>query len=154
MYTVEEKKEFRLKFWNDFKSYSSRKRRRMSLSPGWTGEKTGIKDLNLKFHFDEGEAIVAIDIVASDLDRRIALFEKVEGLKKLLEDAVGESLIWELDYTIESGKKISRIYLLKEGVNIYNMITWPDVMVFFFNKMIRIEAIVIEYKEYLKGLKV
>ena len=151
MYTREEKKNLRLKFWNEFNSYSGRKRRRKRMPPKWVGDKTGIKDLNLKFHFDEKEAIVGIDIVSKDLDRRIELYDRIESLKKLLLDALGEEMIWDLEYTIESGKEISRIYLLKENVSIYDTTTWPDVMVFFFNKMVRIEALILEYRDYLKG---
>ena len=151
MYTKEEKKQFRLKFWNDFKNYSGRKRRRKRMSPKWAGDNTGIKDINLKFHFDDKEALVGIDIVSGDLDRRIELFERLETLRKILHEAMGEEMIWEIDYVIESGKEIGRIYLRKEEVNIYNTTTWPDVMVFFFNKMIRIESIILEYRDYLKG---
>ncbi len=120
------------------------------MSPKWAGDNTGIKDLNLKFHFDEKEAIVGIDVVSNDLDRRIELFDRLETLKKILHEAMGEDMIWEINYVIESGKDIGRVYLRKEGVNIYNMTTWPDVMVFFFNKMIRIEPIILEYKDYLR----
>lgn len=151
MYTREEKREMRLRFWDGFKGFSSRKRRQKRLQSKWAGDNTGIKHLNLKFHFDEREALVCIDIVAGDLDRRIALFEKLESLKKILEDAVGEAMIWELQYTIESGKEISRIYLKKEDVNIYNQACWPDVMVFFFNKMVRIEPLILEYRDYIKA---
>lgn len=152
MYTREEKREMRLKFWDGFKGYSSRKRRRKRLPSKWAGDNTGIKQVNLKFHFDETEALVCIDIVADDLDKRIALFDKLESLKKILEDALGEALIWDLQYTIESGKEISRIYLKKENVSIYRQSCWPEVMVFFFNKMIRIEPLILEYRDYIKAL--
>ena len=116
----------------------------------WAGDNTGIKSLNLKFHFDESVALVCIDIVAKDLDRRIELYDKLETLKTVLEGNLEEALIWDLQYIIESGKEISRIYLKKEGVNIYTESCWPDVMVFFFNKMIRIEPVILEYRDYIK----
>ena len=141
----------RMKFWNGFKSYSSRQRRRRRMTSQWVGDNTGIKNLNLKFHFDEGEALVCIDIVALDLDNRIALYDKLETLKRIFIDNLEEALIWDLQYVIESGKEISRVYLRKENVNIYNENCWPDVMVFFFNKMIRIEPIILEYKDYIGG---
>ncbi len=140
-----------MKFWNGFKSYSSRQRRRRRMTSQWVGDNTGIKNLNLKFHFDEGEALVCIDIVALDLDNRIALYDKLETLKRIFIDNLEEALIWDLQYVIESGKEISRVYLRKENVNIYNENCWPDVMVFFFNKMIRIEPIILEYKDYIGG---
>jgi hypothetical protein len=149
MYTKTEKKDLRLKFWNEFNSFSARKRRRLSLAPKWAGEHTGIRGINLKFHFDEDEAIVAIDVVARDIDSRIALYDKLETIRKLLEEALGETLIWDLEYTLESGKEISRVYVRFKEVSIYNMSSWPDVMVFFYNKMIRLEPIVLEYKDYL-----
>ena len=151
MYTKDEKKELRVKFWDQFKSYSSRKRRQRRLSTKWAGDNTGVKYLNLKFHFDEKEALVCIDVVATDLDRRIELYDKLETLKNVLDGNLGESLIWDLQYTIESGKEISRVYLRLLDVNIYDQTTWPNVMVFFFNKMIRIEPIILEYNDYIKG---
>ena len=82
----------------------------------WAGDNTGIKYLNLKFHFDEKEALVCIDIVAKDLDKRIELWDKLETLKAVLDGNLEEELTWDLQYKIESGKEISRIYLKKEKV--------------------------------------
>ena len=149
MYTIEEKKELRLKFWNGFKSFSSKRRRARRLPSKWAGDNTGIKNLNLKFHFDENRAMVCIDVVAKDLDRRIALFDRLESLKRILEESVGEELCWELQYRDGDNPEISRVYLQVDGVSIYKQTCWPDVMVFFFNKMVRIEPVILEYRDYI-----
>ena len=153
MYTIEQKREMRLKFWSNFRNFSSRRRRSRRMPARWVGDNTGIRHLKLKFHFDEERAMVCIDIVAKDLDRRVELYDRLEGLRKLLEDSVGEPMVWELQYNYNNQPEISRVYLQMEGVNIYDPNCWPDVMVFFFNKMIRIEPLILEYREYLDGVR-
>jgi len=110
---------------------------------------TGIRAVNLKFHFDKSQALVGLDIETSSMDRRLELFEKMESLKKLLNDAMGTKMHWELDYIRENGKSVSRIFTAIENVDIYNRECWPVVMEFFYEKMNRLEDFFIEYKDYI-----
>jgi len=149
MFSKEEAKNIRNEFWDSFKSFSARKRRKSGKPAKWLMDSTGIKAVNLKFHVDTEIALVGIDIETISLDRRIELFEKMEGLRKLLDEAMEVPMIWELDYLRENGKSVSRIYTSIRNVNIYQKETWPEIMSFFWEKMSRLEEFFLEYKDYI-----
>ena len=78
------------------------------------------------------------------------LYEKLESVKKILEEAMGEPMIWEIEYIRENGKSVSRIYLQLEGVDIYNKDTWSKAHRFMYEKMMKLEAFYREYRDFFK----
>lgn len=150
MFSKEEAKSLRLEFWERFKNYSAIRRKQKGQPGRWMMEKTGIKALNLKFNIDREIAIVGIDIETLNLDKRLEMFDKLESLKALLEESIKTELTWEVDYTRENGKSISRIYTSMKDVDIYNKDCWPDVFKFFYTNMMKLEAFYNEYKDFLK----
>lgn len=150
MYTREEAKQIRLEFWDRFEKYSALRRRQKGKPSKFIMNKTGIRQLKLKFDFDTNRAIVGIDIETRNLDKRIELFGKLEELRSLLEKELGTELNWELEYFLPTGKSISRISLTKSNVNIYDKETWPEVFPFFYKNMMIFEAFFEEYREYLR----
>lgn len=150
MYTKEEAKALREEFWNRFNSYSGSLRLKQKLPGNWMLAQTGVRALNLRFHVDRKEAQVGIDLETRNMDKRIELYEKLESVKKILEEAMGEPMIWELEYIRENGKSVSRIYQRLAEVDIYNRDTWTRAHRFMFEKMTRLEAFYIEYKDFFK----
>lgn len=150
MYSKEEAKQLREEFWSQFKTLSIRRRKAKRLPGDWLLTNTGIKALNLRFHVDKEVAQVGIDLETRNMDRRIELFEKLEAVKKVLEEAMKSPLVWELDYVRENGKSVSRIYVQKEGVDIYNKKTWPAAHQFMYDYMMRLETFYREYRDYFK----
>jgi hypothetical protein len=150
MYSKEEAKNIRLQFWNRFKSWSGRKRNRKGLKGKWIMNDTGIKQMKLKFIFEEKQALVCIEIDTKNLDKRIELWEKMESLKSVLESKAPFSLKWELDFTLQSGKTVSRIYEQLDHVNIYDPSCWKKVNDFFYSRMSVLEEFYLEYRDYLK----
>lgn len=152
MWSKEEAKEIREEFWGRFKSYSSLRRKQKKLPSSWTLSNTGIKALNLKFHIDLKVAQVGIDLETRNLDKRLELFERLEAVKKVLEEEYMKcALTWELDYERENGKSISRIYVEKDGIDIYDRETWPEAFKFMHTNMMRLEAFYDEYRDYIKN---
>ncbi|MCK4989946.1 MAG: DUF4268 domain-containing protein, partial [Bacteroidales bacterium] len=78
------------------------------------------------------------------------LYEKLESLRKLLEEAMESTLIWELEYIRENGKSVSRIYLQMEGVDIYRRDTWTEAHKFMYTNMMKLEVFFQEYRDFLK----
>ncbi len=150
MLTKEEEKQKRLQFWSEFDAHSVGKKKRLRKPVKWIMNNTGIKQLKLKFDFDETRAIVGFDVETRNLDKRIDVFGKLERLKTKLEKALKQSLIWELDHILPSGKSISRAYLELPDVSIYRQEDWPLVIDFFYKNMVIIEKLFEEYKDYLK----
>lgn len=140
----------REEFWDSFKQLSAGRRARKGLPGNWLLSQTGMKALNLRFHVDREVAQVGIDLETKNMDKRIELYERLESLKKLLEEAMESQLIWELEYIRENGKSVSRIYLQLEGVDIYNRETWARAHQFMYENMTKLEAFFREYRDFLK----
>jgi hypothetical protein len=150
MYTKEESKALREEFWNTFNAMSKMKRLRTKLPGEWVLTQTGVKALNLRFHVDRKVAQVGIDLETRNMDKRFELYEKLESVKKVMEEAMNEPLIWELEYIRENGKSVSRIYLQMDGVDIYNKETWQAAHQFMFDRMSKLEAFYLEYRDFFK----
>lgn len=150
MFSKEEAKNLRLEFWTRFEKYSAVRRRQKGKPAKWIMNKTGIKQLKLKFDLDTKRASVGIDIETRNMDKRLELFEKLEELKPLLEKKVGDEISWELDHLLPNGKSISRIALEKSGVSIYDKESWPEIFPFFYKNMTKIEDFFEEYRDILK----
>ncbi len=150
MYSKEEAKQLREEFWGQFKAISTRRRTAKRLPGDWLLTQTGVKALNLRFHVDREVAQVGIDLETRNMDKRIELYEKLESVQKVMEDAMKSPMIWELEYTRENGKSVSRIYLQKEGVDIYNSDTWHAAHQFMYDNMMKLEAFYREYRDFFK----
>lgn len=151
MLTKEEIKETRLQFWMEFENYSAQKKKRLRKPAKWIMNDTGIKQLKLKFDIDEKRAMVGIDVETRNVDKRIEVFGKLEEIKPILEKALTQSLNWELEYILPTGKSISRVYLSLDNVSIYRKEDWPTVMEFFYKNMLVIEKVFLKYKDALKA---
>lgn len=141
MFSKAESRQLREDFWIAFgKSYPRK----------WLLYKTGVKGICLKFHFDLRKAIVAMD-VDGDLEQRIQRWEKIISLKSLLLDEYLPHANFEDEYFLKNGKEISRIYVELEGVSIHNKTTWQETMIFFYEKMSRLEDFFQEYEDILQN---
>jgi len=150
MFSKEEAKQLREEFWDQFLILSRQRRIRKRLPGDWILGQTGVKALNLKFHVDRKVAQVGIDLETRNMDKRIALYEKLESVKKILENTLGEPMTWELDYIRENGKSVSRIYLELGGVDIYDKSTWPSAHEFMYQNMMKLEEFYREYRDFFK----
>ena len=150
MYSKEESKALRQEFWDRFKTLSSRRRARKKLPGNWVLTQTGIKAMNLRFHVDRQVAQVGIDLETRNMDKRLELYEKLESVKKILEEYMRGPMNWEIEYIRENGKSVSRIYVQKEGVDIYDRETWSHAHRFMYEQMMRLEEFFREYRDFLK----
>jgi hypothetical protein len=150
MYSQSEKKAFREEFWNSFKTVSNKRKLRAKKPGKWIMNDTGIKGFSLKFHFDETHAWAGIEISSRNFDKRIELFDKLEKLKTMLEDAVPQTLVWELDTITEENIQVSRLGSYKSEISIYDKACWNNVFTFLYSAMAPIEDVFREYYDFLK----
>lgn len=143
MYSKAEMQKLKHEFWITFAERYPRK---------WLLYDTKIKDFSFKFFADNRKAQVMIDIEPKDVEKKAAYFEKLESLKGILEDEFIHNLVFEKEFTLESGKSISRIWVEKTGISISNPKTWDDIYAFFSEKMDAIERFYAEYDEYIKDI--
>lgn len=144
MYSKEETQRLKREFWIAFAEKYPRK---------WILYDTKIKDFSFKFYVDNKKAQVLIDIEHRSDEKRIAYFEKLEALKNILEEEFIKDLIFEKEYTLESGKTISRIWVEKLGVGVSNRNYWDEIFDFYYKKMHALELFYLEYDDFIKDIE-
>ena len=144
MYSKEETQRLKREFWIAFAEKYPRK---------WVLYDTKIKDFSFKFYVDNKKAQVLIDVEHRSDDKRIAYFEKIEALKNILEEEFIKDLVFEKNYTLESGKTISRVWVEKLGVGVSNRNYWDAIFAFFNEKMNALELFYLEYDEFIKDIE-
>lgn len=145
MYSREESQRIKREFWVAFAEKYPRK---------WVLYDTKIKDFSFKFFVDNKKAQVLIDIEHRSDEKRTAYFEKIEALKNILEEEFIKDLVFEKNYTLESGKTISRIWVEKTGVGFSNRNNWDTIFDFFNENMHALEIFYLEYDEFIKDIDV
>jgi len=144
MYSREESQRIKREFWVAFAEKYPRK---------WVLYDTKIKDFSFKFYVDNKRAQVLIDIEHRSDEKRTAYFEKIEALKNILEEEFIKDLVFEKNYTLESGKTISRIWVEKTGVGFSNRNNWDTIFDFFNENMHALEMFYLEYDEFIKDIE-
>ncbi|PIF59708.1 DUF4268 domain-containing protein [Flavobacterium sp. 2] len=143
MYSKEESQRIKREFWVAFAEKHPRK---------WVLYDTKIKDFSFKFYVDNKKAQVLIDIEQRSDEKRNAYFEKLEALKNILNEEFIKDLVFEKNYTLESGKTISRIWVEKTGVGFSNRNNWDAIFDFFNENMHALEMFYLEYDEFIKDI--
>lgn len=143
MYSKEESQRIKREFWVAFAEKYPRK---------WVLYDTKIKDFSFKFYVDNKKAQVLIDIEQRSDEKRNAYFEKLEALKNILDEEFIKDLVFEKNYTLESGKTISRIWVEKTGVGFSNRNNWDAIFDFFNKNMHALEMFYLEYDEFIKDI--
>ncbi|OXB10887.1 hypothetical protein B0A81_02685 [Flavobacterium plurextorum] len=143
MYSKEESQRIKREFWVAFAEKYPRK---------WVLYDTKIKDFSFKFYVDNKKAQVLVDIEQRSDEKRNAYFEKLEALKNILNEEFIKDLVFEKNYTLESGKTISRIWVEKTGVGFSNRNNWDAIFDFFNENMHALEMFYLEYDEFIKDI--
>lgn len=142
MFSKEEAAQIKKEFWIAFGKSFPRK---------WILYDTKIKDFSFKFSADKKRAEVSLDIEIKDEIFRNAYYEKIWSLEDLLKDYVGEFQKEEF-YTLENGKIISRIWVEKTGVSIFNKNSWREIFDFFVEKMDGFERFFYDFEDFIKDI--
>ncbi|CAM4323075.1 DUF4268 domain-containing protein [Gillisia hiemivivida] len=142
MFSKEESKKIREEFWTSFgKNYPHK----------WVLYNTGIKEVQLKFTFNNDFAQVSIDVYSADEVIQEYYFEKIYALRTILKEEYLTDLEIENHYLLPEGKEVSKFYLQLDSVNIHNKKHWPKVFEFFNIHMRPLEDFFLEYKDYIEA---
>ena len=143
MYSKVESQRLKQQFWVAFAEKYPRK---------WLLYDTKIKDFSFKFFVDNKKSQVLIDIEMRDSEKRMAYLDKLQSLRTILEEEYVKNLIYEKNYTLESGKIISRIWIEQNNISVSNKENWDEIFSFFNFNMNLLEAFFIEYEDYIKDI--
>ena len=143
MYSKVESQRLKQEFWVAFAEKYPRK---------WLLYDTKIKDFSFKFFVDNKKSQVLIDIEMRDSEKRMAYLDKLQSLRTILEEEYVKNLVFEKNYTLESGKIISRIWIEQNNISVSNKENWQEIFNFFNFNMNLLEAFFIEYEDYIKDI--
>lgn len=142
MFSKEDSKKIREEFWTNIgKSYAHK----------WVLYNTGIKEVQLKFTFNNDFAQVSLDIYSPDELIQEYYFEKVYALRSILKDEYLPEIKIERNYLLPEGKEVSRFYVQLDSVNIHNKKHWQEVGEFLNKHMQPLENFFLEYKDYIEA---
>lgn len=82
---------------------------------------------------------------------RNAYYDKIWSLEDILKDYIGD-FHKDAEYRYDNGKTISRIWVEKYGVSIYNKESWREIFEFFVEKMDGFERFYYEFEDYIKDI--
>jgi hypothetical protein len=142
MFSKQEAQQLKKEFWTAFGKSFPRK---------WILYDTKIKDLSFKFYADKKKAEVSLDIEMKDEVFRDAYYNKIWSLEDILKDYIGD-FHKEESYTLENGKIISRIWVEKKGISVFNKNTWQETFEFFVDKMDGFERFYYEFEDFIKDV--
>lgn len=142
MFSKQEAQQLKKEFWTAFGKSFPRK---------WILYDTKIKDLSFKFYADKKKAEVSLDIEMKDEIFRDAYYNKIWSLEDILKDYIGD-FYKEESYSLENGKIISRIWVEKHGISVFNKNTWQETFEFFVEKMDGFERFYYEFEDFIKDV--
>lgn len=96
----------------------------------WTNYRTGIRGLYVRIELGKKSVSFNIDLEMKDPDILEMMWEQMLELKPVLETEMPNQLIWEDNYTKQSGIRVSRVQCTLDQGSIYDKSTWPEMLQF------------------------
>lgn len=131
MFDKEEGKAFRKKFWTGFGRFMGKHSSVRGRKQKWLNYRTGVKHLYFRMDADKRSARISIDIQHPDPGIRELFYEQWCEYQALLKNLTGLEWTWLPSYHHPPDQEIARIYVEKEGVNLYKEEDWPTIWAWF-----------------------
>lgn len=150
MYSKEELVKLKTEFWESFSVYCNvqpllQNRKRM-----WMLYDTKVKGVEMKFEVRRTGVSVILEVNNREEEKRLEMFERLTWYKEALERGFEEELIWDICYTLETGKEVSRIFVSKDNIDFHRREHWGTFFSFMSFKMYLLEKNFRRVAEYLR----
>lgn len=152
MFKRGELREWNKRFYTTFGVYMRKHTPQSDYKLKWLNYKTGIKSIFFKVEATKRTGIVAIDITHSDEGMRELFFEQFVEFRKAFESYVTGEWIWDKEYELDNGQTICRIYIQKEGINVFKEDDWGDFFYFFEKHLVELDNFWTDFKEGFRML--
>jgi hypothetical protein len=139
MYSKHEVSQLRQQFWTTFGQYMNPVLSAEGEKINWINYKTGEKNIAFRMQADNKAAMIAIELTHKDTEVQELYFEQFVQVKKLFEDSMGEEWHWQLHQHDEHEKVVSRIYMEKMGVSVFQKNDWAELISFFKPRIISLD---------------
>jgi hypothetical protein len=139
MYSKQEAGRLKQEFWTKFGQYMLPIPSSEGSTINWVNYKTGEKDIFFRMNADNKKATISIEFVHKDPDIQEIYYHHLESLKKVFIQNVGSNWIWKFNSSDETGRTVSKVYLERQDVSIYNKADWPALIEFFKSNLIALD---------------
>lgn len=119
MYTKEQASLVKESFWRALGQKMQSQLSDDGLPIKWINYETGVRHLSIKMDADRHSAIIKFEISHPDAGVHELLYEQFLEVRHLFEEYVGDDWVWKYKQKNESGRTVSSIYDVLEGVNIF-----------------------------------
>jgi len=153
MYTRQQAAQLRQEFWTTFGRYMTPVLSAEGEKINWINYKIGEKGIQFKMFADNKKASIAIEITIADKEIQQLYFEQFLQLKNIFQNKMNEEWLWVLHTTNEEGKMISKIYTEQAGVSIFKKEDWPELITFFKQHIVALDAFWSEVKYSFEALR-
>ncbi|HET7898793.1 MAG TPA: DUF4268 domain-containing protein [Flavisolibacter sp.] len=140
MYSKQEAAQLKQEFWTAFGQYLSPILSADGEKVNWVNYKTGEKDIHFRMQVDNLKAAIGIELTHRDAGIQQLYYEQIGELRKFLEEATGEEWQWRLHTTDDHGRTVSKIFTEKDGVSVFKKEDWPQLISFFKQRMLALDA--------------
>lgn len=140
MYSKEETKELKKRFWDGLSNYAESYPELKSRKHKFMLHNTRLKGVTMKFDATRDGAFVILEIDHRNEERQAKLYAHFLEYKELLEATFDTLPIWDTHFVKECGKAVIRIYRMQSGLDIHRQEQWQDFYRFMVAEMIKMEA--------------
>lgn len=115
--------------------------------PQWINYRTGIKDVYIRMEILERTCRIGFVISHPDEHNRLAFFDGFVLLRPIWDEICGRDWIWEADSLQPDGQPCARISRSLGAVTVMNKADWPEMISFFKDNLIKLDAFWFSVKE-------
>lgn len=139
MYSKQEAGRLKQEFWTKFGLYMLPVPSSEGSAINWINYKTGEKDIFFRMNADNKKATISIELVHKDSEIQAIYFQHFQSFKHLFNELLGPEWIWKSNIPDESGRTVSKIYLEKDNVSVYDRSDWPTLIEFFKSNLMALD---------------
>lgn len=152
MYSKKELADTQQKFWTAFGQYMRPVPSAFGDQPNWVNYKTGFRHVYFRLDAGRKGARVAIEITHKDPEERMRWMNQLKSMRGIIESSIGEDWVWADQMQDEFGREISSIYKKLEGTDLMQQSDWPEIIAFFKQHIIMLDACWAEVRDILEAV--
>jgi len=153
MYSKEEKKELKVRFWTTLNEKLTVAGKAKGRNLEWMNYPTNIKRLFFRMEADETTARMCIDLQFLSKGIREIYFLQFQELENKLKETFSKDVHFVSEYEHWNGKTISRIYCELPNVNMNNMEDWDLIHDFLIDNFLQLDSFWEEFNAVFYALK-
>jgi len=152
MYSKKELADTQQRFWTAFGQYMRPVPSAFGDQPNWVNYKTGFRHVYFRLDAGRKGARVAIEITHKDTEERMRWMNQLKSMRGMIESGIGEDWVWADQMQDEFGRQISCIYKELDGTDLMQESDWPEIIAFFKQHIIMLDACWAEVRDILEAV--